>query len=97
MDFGMIIQVDNITEQTIVKRHLKDNEIQVQTIEPKNNASTFIVVDYMKPIKNAVDFVRWNSDKVVTFDQWQKGFFNALYKVRFNALYTLLCIVRKRL
>ena len=75
MDFGMIIQVDNITEQTIVKRHLKDNEIQVQTIEPKNNTGSFLVVNYTKPIENAVDFVRWNSDKVVTFDQWQKGFF----------------------
>ena len=71
----MIIQVDNIIEQTIVQTSLNENEIETQTIEPKNNTSTFIVVDYMKPIKNAVDFVRWNLDKVVTFDQWQKGFF----------------------
>lgn len=71
----MIIQVDNIVEQTIVQKDLEENEIQVQTIEPKNNTGSFIVVNYTKPIQNAVDFVRWNSDKVVTFDQWQKGFF----------------------
>lgn len=75
MDFGMIIQVDNNTEQTIVQKDLEENEIQVQTIEPKNNTASFIVVNYTKPIQNAVDFVRWNSDKVVSFDQWQKGFF----------------------
>lgn len=75
MDFGMIIQVDNIVEQTIVQKDLEENEIETQTIEPKNNTGSFIVVNYTKPIENAVDFVRWNSDKVVTFDQWQKGFF----------------------
>ena len=71
----MIIQVENIIEQTIVKTHLEEHQIHVQTIEPKNNTSTFIVVNYTQPIQNAIDFVRWNADKVVTFDQWQKGFF----------------------
>lgn len=75
MDFGMIIQVENIIEQNIVQTSLNENEIETQTIEPKNNTGSFIVVNYTQPIENAIDFVRWNADKVVTFDQWQKGFF----------------------
>lgn len=71
----MIIQVENIIERTIVQKILNENEIETQTIEPKNNTGSFIVVNYTQPIENAVDFVRWNADKVVTFDQWQKGFF----------------------
>tara|TARA_R100001463_G_scaffold97655_1_gene152151 strand:+ start:345 stop:572 length:228 start_codon:yes stop_codon:yes gene_type:complete len=75
MDFGMIIQVENIVEQTIVQKDLEENAIETQTIEPKNNTASFIVVNYTQPIENAVDFVRWNADKIVTFDQWRKGFF----------------------
>tara|TARA_R100000697_G_C5373986_1_gene178150 strand:+ start:464 stop:679 length:216 start_codon:yes stop_codon:yes gene_type:complete len=71
----MIIQVENIIEQTIVQKSLNENEIKTQTIEPINNTASFIVVNYTKPIQNAVDFVRWNANKIVTFDQWRKGFF----------------------
>tara|TARA_Y100001938_G_scaffold81884_1_gene112889 strand:- start:96 stop:311 length:216 start_codon:yes stop_codon:yes gene_type:complete len=71
----MIIQVENIIEQTIVQKSLNENEIKTQTIEPINNTASFIVVNYTKPIQNAVDFVRWNADKIITFDQWRKGFF----------------------